>query len=200
MEAEVTGLAELSAYLALAPKVLFNETKKEIGLSVLNVQAVVTDNFFSGNNTGGNKLHNRTGLLRRSIKTSLSGTTLKTLSGSIHTDVTYAPIHEKGGTIKAKTAYATLPGGPYLNIPLSANKTAAGVMRQNAGEVFADGGYIIKSKAGNYLVMSGTGIPMFTLKRSVVIPPRLGMETAAIDEIPTLLGNLDIAYQKGLSK
>lgn len=197
---EVTGLTELSSYLRTLSPDTFDIAKVEVGASVLRVQNTITGNFISGGGFGGDKLHARTGLLRRSMKTTLEGTNFSDLKGSVHTDVVYAPIQETGGTISAKRAYATLPGGPYLNIPLAANLTAAGVMRQNARDVFAAGGFIIKSKVGNYIVMSGVGQPMFVLKRSVKIPARLGMENAMNDEIPTLLGNLDTAIQSRLEE
>jgi hypothetical protein len=130
--------------------------------------------------------------LRRSIRTSIQGETLKTLSGAVFSEkVKYAKIQEKGGTIRAKKAYTGVPGGPYLNIPLSANKTGAGVQRRSAKSVFQSGGFLIRSKRGKFLVMSSTGVPMFVLTKKVKIKPRLGMEAAAEDEIPVLLARLN---------
>lgn len=186
----VVGLDEVSNLLKELPGHSFEVTKTAISKAALNTHATVSS--YSGG------LHNRSGLLRRSLKTDVKGTTLNDLSGDVYTDVKYAPIHEKGGTVKAIDKYLRVPGGPYLNIPLAANKTAAGVMRMNARQVFNGGGYIVRSRIGNYLVMSGTGQPMFVLKKQVTIPARLGMEKAADDEIPTLLSTLSSELLRGL--
>lgn len=186
----VVGLDEVVKLLNDLPAQSFDVAKKAISKAVLNTHAQVSS--YSGG------LNNRSGLLRRSLKTDVKGATLKDLSGDVYTDVKYAPIHEKGGTVKAIDKYLRVPGGPYLNIPLAANKTAAGVMRMNARQVFNGGGYIVKSRMGNYLVMSGSGQPMFVLKKQVTIPARLGMEKAAEDEIPTLLSTLSSELLKGL--
>jgi len=186
----VVGLDEVRKLLDELPEHSFDVTKVAISKAVLNTHAKVSS--YSGG------LHNRSGLLRRSLKTDVKGTTLKDLRGDVYTDVKYAPIHEKGGTISAIDKYLRVPGGPYLNIPLATNKTAAGVMRMNARQVFSAGGYIIKSRIGNYLVMSGTDQPMFVLKKQVTIPARLGMEKAAEGEIPTLLSTLSSELLRGL--
>lgn len=190
MDVTVVGLDEVVNLLDQLPKHSFDVAKVGISKAVLNTHAEVSS--YSGG------LHNRSGLLRRSLKTDVKGTTLNDLSGDVYTDVKYAPIQEKGGTVKAIDKYLRVPGGPYLNIPLSSNKTAAGVMRMNARQVFSAGGYIIKSRIGNYLVMSGTGQPMFVLKKQVTIPARLGMEKAAEGEIPTLLSSLRNELLRGL--
>jgi len=189
-EVTVVGLDEVRLLLSEFPEHSFDVTKMAISKAVLNTHAEVSS--YSGG------LNNRSGLLRRSLKTDVKGTTLNNLHGDVYTDVKYAPIQEKGGTIKAIDKYLRVPGGPYLNIPLSANKTAAGVMRMNARQVFSSGGYIVKSRMGNYLVMSGTGQPMFVLKKQVTIPARLGMEKAADGEIPTLLSSLRNELLRGL--
>ena len=181
---EVIGLDEVNQMLNRIPFWEFEAAKKAIAKATLEVQTRVKSNF----NSGG--LNSRTGRLRRSIQTSMTGSAMSTISGRVYSDMVYAPIQEKGGTIKAKDKYLRVPGGPYLNIPLSSNKTAAGVMRMGAREVFAGGGFIIKSKKGNYLVMSGAGQPMFVLKKQVTIPARLGMMKASEDSIPTLLSEL----------
>jgi hypothetical protein len=82
-----------------------------------------------------------------------------------------------------------VPGGPYLNIPTSANKTASGVTRLQAREVFNRGGYITQTKGGVWGVFL-LGQMMFSLKKQVKIPARLGMIDAAEDEVPTLLNKL----------
>lgn len=185
----LVGLDELRNYLRTLPEDSYELVKEQIGVSRLQVHKVVSGNFITTGGTGGDKLHSRTGALRRSLKTSLSGTKLADVKGSVFTDSVYAPIQEKGGVVTAKRAYANVPGGPYLNIPLSDNLTAAGVMRKSARDVFNEGGNIFQSKNGKWFV-SLNGQLMFVLKKSVTIPARLGMEQAAEDEIPTLLGNI----------
>ena len=186
----VVGTEEVAELLRALPGNTFDAAKAAISKAVLNTHATVSS--YSGG------LKNRSGVLRRSLKTDVYGTKLSNVGGDVYTDVVYAPIQEKGGTIRAKNAYHGVPGGPYLNLPLPANKTAAGVMRQDARSVFAAGGYIIKSRIGNYIVMSGTSQPMFVLKKQVTIPARLGMEKAAEDEIPTLLAVLNEELLRGL--
>ena len=129
----------------------------------------------------------------RSLRTSVTGTTLKTLRASFYsaanvagTEVKYAPMQEIGGIIRAKNAYKNMPGGPFLNIPGKANLTAAGVMRKSAKQVFDEGGHIIGRTVHNkdYTEL------MFYLVKEVTIPARLGMVDAGTDQIPTILSGL----------
>jgi len=189
------GVDEVRNLLQGFPKHLFDKAKKEVSRSVFNVQKAIV----SPMKTGANDLQSRTGNLARSIKTRVIGTSLKTLSGKVDTESIYAPIHEIGGTITAKKAYSNLQGGPFLNIPSSQNKTAAGVMRKSATVVFSEGGYIIPINApkARYAVMLG-GIPMFWLVKSVYIKARLKMMKSASDEVPTLLSNINNILLEGL--
>lgn len=189
-ENSVVGLDEVLQLLRDLPEHSFNTAKGVITTATLNTHSKVSS--YSGG------LKNRSGRLRRSLIFGVIGNTLNTLSGTVFTKSKYAPIQEEGGTITAQNKYLNVPGGPYLNIPLASNKTAAGVMRQNAREVFSSGGYIIKSTAGKYLVMSGTGEPMFVLVKQVVIPARLGMQEAADSEVPILLSTLKNKLLRGL--
>jgi len=182
--------AAISRYLKKIPPHLYAAAKQELLKSAANVHSDVSDNATT-------KLHVRTGALKRSLRFNSRGSELNTLvswvragSSSTAHDVPYAHIQEYGGTIRAKRAYRGVQGGAYLNIPLPANKTGAGVTRQTAKQVFRNGGRIIKSRRGNYLVVSKIGVPLFVLKKSVKIPPRLGMRKAAKDEAPRLLNRL----------
>jgi len=192
---EIIGLDELLEYTNDLPGHLFEEAKGEYQKSSLALQKTMTDRV------SGIVLKRRTGQLARSFNSKVTGETLKTLGASVYTTSPYAPMHESGGTIEAKRAYMMLPGGPYLNIPSSANKTPAGVMRRSATEVFAAGAYIAKISApkAKYAVFEkGSGLPMFWLVKSVDIPARLGMKKEAGDEASTLLSNLHDAMQRGL--
>lgn len=183
LNVKIQGAAQLRRLLKLIPQSSFETAKEAFKVATLSAHREIAKY------PGG--LHNRSGRLRRSIKTARSGSNLATLTGEVFTDMIYAPIQERGGTITAKRAYTGVPGGPYLNIPLPDNLTKKGVLRQPAQQVFAGGGYIIKSKIGNYLVVSGAGQLMFVLKKQVEIPARLEMVQTTEDQIPTLLNKLN---------
>ncbi len=180
----VTGLDEVQRIMRGMPDALYDGAKKEFNRAAINVHRRV-----SARVRGGSPLHSRSGSLRRSIRFRTSGGSLKTLHSNIWAGTIYAPIHETGGTIRAKNAYSGIDGGPYLNIPLPPNKTAAGVTRLQAREVFNRGGYIVRGLSGNYVVMLDDQ-PYFVLKKQITLPPRLGMEKEAVREVPTLISRL----------
>lgn len=194
------GLDELKAYFKTLPEDTFEIAKSELGAASLRVQKEVVGRFRAGSEgSGGTRLYSRTGKLRRSILTTNKGTKLENVTSSVFSKKIYAPIQEEGGTITAKNAYTRVPGGPYLNIPLRANKTRAGVTRMQAREVFAAGGSLFQSRRGNWLVALN-GQLMFVLVKSVTIPARLGMQEEAEDEVPTLLSSLRTAVTKRLAE
>lgn len=180
----IQGLEEVRGLLRKLPEKQFDGAKKEFDRAAQNVHGAVSRRIESGT-----PLHSRTGALRRSLTFRTYGQAIGSLHSDVWSDIVYAPIHEKGGTITAKQAYRTVPGGPYLNIPLPANLTPSGVMRRSARDVFAAGGYLIESRAGNWLVMLDE-IPQFVLKRRVTIPPRLGLQEEGEKEVPHLLSRL----------
>ncbi|RLI66163.1 MAG: hypothetical protein DRO88_02535 [Promethearchaeia archaeon] len=176
--------SEVETYLSKLPNQMFNRTKSAFLTALTNADRKTKQNAT-------NRLKVRTGNLKRSIKFLLAGNEIKTLKGSLFTvgrlggqSIVYAPIHEYGGTIRAKNAYKKVPGGPYLNIPTQENKTPAGVQRMTARMVFSQGGYI----AGKGVYLNGKR--MFSLVKKVKIPARLGMHDAAKGEIKTLLNEL----------
>lgn len=183
-DVRIVGLEEVKELFRRQPEILFAGAKKEYQRAALNVHRVVSDRIRNGT-----PLHSRTGALRRQLNFSVQGTTLETLSSAVWNTMIYAPIQETGGTIRAKDKYLRVPGGPYLNIPLAPNKTAAGVTRRQAREVFSAGGFLIRSRSGKWLVMLN-GEPQFVLVKQVEIPARLGMFDAADDEVPNLLQRL----------
>jgi hypothetical protein len=119
-------------------------------------------------------LHRRTGDLVKSFVPDVSppGTGLSDLASWLATRSRYAQIHEEGGTIKAKK-----PGG-FLAIPLPAALAPTGVLKnefvgplRNVPGLFCE-----KSPSGKLLLWMDTPggvVPMFVLKKSVDIPPRL---------------------------
>lgn len=181
---DVVGLEKVQEYLTDFPEETYQDARDAINDAMFRAKATTQQNARS-------ILKVRSGALRRSIQFTTKGKTLSTLQGSFYAahksgaaTVAYAPIHEYGGTIKAKNAYKKVRGGPYLNIPAKANKTPAGVIRNSARQVFQNGGFI----RGRTIVLKGK--VMFYLVKQVRIRPRLGMNKAAEAEIPTLLGDL----------
>ncbi len=182
---ELTNLKEVKDYIETMPEESFPAAKIEFQRSVIKAANVVKQM---------KRLKKRSGMLKKSIQQSVTGTNFDTLRASIYSaqgaeakEVLYAPVHEFGTLskpIKAKRAYKGVPGGPYLNIPVGENLTPRGSMRKSAKTVFEQGGHI-RGRA----VFLGDDI-MFALVKSVKFPARLGMRDAAEAEIPTLLSNL----------
>ncbi len=186
----VINLDEVRQYLEDLPEDIFDDAKMVFRKAVIAADRQVKGRF-------GSKINSRSGTLRRSLGFSVTGTKLADLKASTFgrssvggNPVPYTLAQEFPTIIKAKDKYRRVPGGPYLNIPLSANQTAAGVMRMNARQVFEQGGFIAQSKAKNWIVFLGTGQPMFVLKKKVELKARLGMREAAADQIPTILSSL----------
>lgn len=192
----IKGDRELSDLLRALPASIFDDAKNAFLRVAAGAHKKISDRVQNGS-----PLFRRSGNLSRSLGFSVTGSKIEDLSASVYSrnsvsgkPVVYAAIHEIGGTIKASRAYARVPGGPYLNIPLPANKTASGVMRLSAREVFASGGKIVKSKRGNYVVLAGASmksVPMFVLKKSVNIKARLGMRDTVTGETATLITDLN---------
>ena len=88
-------------------------------------------------------------------------------------------IHETGGTVKPKR-------GKYLTIPLPAAMDGRGVpLRARARDW--DNTFVARSKRGSLMIFrkDGKGItPLYLLKTSVYIPPRLQMSDAVDDTLP----------------
>lgn len=191
------GTEEVQEYLAKLPERMFSEAKDAFTETATGAHAKVKERIGDGS---GDTLHSRTGQLARSIQFKVYGDTLRTLGASVFSEKSVAPyaaVHEKGATIRAKDKYLGVPGGPYLNIPTQANKTAAGVQRLSARDVFAAGGFVVKGPQ-RYVVMSRDGTPMFVLVNQVTIPARLQMVETVEGELPTLLSRLDAALQSAI--
>lgn len=189
LSVDVTNLAEIEKYIDDMPDETYKDARTVFAKAVLSADATVAANF-------GSRLNSRTNALRKSIRTSVSGNSLSTLRASIFgaryadgKQLVYTLTQEYGATIKAKKAYRNVPGGPYLNIPTSSNKTPAGVTRLTPKTVFQQGGHIHKTASGKWGVFLG-GQMKFVLVKKVEIPARLGMRDAAADEVPTILSRL----------
>jgi hypothetical protein len=158
------------------------EKSLRFGLEQIGDDFVETmQNVFTGQESGefrGNgtpdKLINRTGALRRSIRGPIvTGSTADTLEMrvSIGDSITahYVRIQEEGGKIRPKRAKA-------LTIPLPDNKTSAGRVRfTRARDV--PGGFLLNTKGGKAFIVSeqeGELKFWFMLADEVRIPARLG--------------------------
>jgi len=182
MDVTVTNLHEVLTELNRVPMMWFDGAKTAFQKATLAASNQTKDNATS-------ILNVRSGRLRQSIGQEVKGTAISNIKASVFSGVKYAAIHEFGGTVRAIDKYLGVPGGPYLNIPMSDNKTAAGVTRMQAREVFNNGGYIVRLRSGKYGVFMD-GKLMFVLVKSVTIPARLGMRDATEEQIPTLLSDL----------
>lgn len=203
---EVVGTKELDAFLGQLHERYYKGARRAFSKAVLNAHRKILTHF--GNDEQGLLLRSRTGNLMRSIFPEVTGESLENLAGRVYSVSKYARLQEKGGTVKAKNKYIGVPGGPYLNIPLDPNKTAAGVQRQTAGMVFAAGGFVSKGRpdsktgqlvhggsTGPWYVFSHQDEAMFILVKQAYIPPRLGMVETTVGEVATLMEemkNLDL--------
>lgn len=135
--------------------------------------------------TGGQPLHVRTGHLRSSIKARIEQDQEKT-TGIVGSDLRYAKMHEFGKQNHHSSS------GKYLTIPLDAAKTASGVARGPARSF--QGTFLIKSKAGNLIIMgrptpgASSVKPLFVLKKSVNIPARPYMAPTIEENRERVLG------------
>ena len=195
LKAEITNKEEIEKYLNDLPETSFRNARMIFAKAVLAAHSEIR-----GNTT--NKLNVRTGALKQSIGQEVTGTELKSLRASVFSGsdgglpIKYAPIHEYGGIIKAKKAYGSVPGGPYLNMPIADNLTPSGVPRMTARMVFSNGGYLRKSKRGNWVVLMD-GKLMFLLLKKATIKPRLGMRDAADKQVPIILSDIQKIIGEG---
>ena len=197
---EVVGMDELLDYVDELPDRMLSTAKTQYRLAAQRASNAVKDRITDG---AGGTLTSRTGQLRRSIQYDVYGGTLDTLGASVFSAeafASYAPVHELGATIRAKKAYARLPGGPYLHFPIGQNLTPKGAQRMSGAEVFARGAYVAKNKENKrfpYRVVLNEKL-MFLLVKQVTIEPRLKMVKTVSDEIPTLLSALKDAAQEAI--
>lgn len=126
-------------------------------------------------------LHNRSGMLQRSLKARVEGQ--GTLSGlrlrAFSSGVIYARLQELGGTIRPTG------GRQFLAIPIADNLTPAGVARYPSAAGLRDNGplktWVQRGKNGGLFIMGskpgaegGKPLLLFALRRQVYVPPRLG--------------------------
>lgn len=127
------------------------------------------------------KLQRRSGKGLRSILDSirvLPAFRLNDLDGRIGTGL--MTIHETGGTITAKRA-------KFLTIPLPAAMDAQGVPLKRRARDW-DNTFVARSRAGNLIIFQrrtgGRITPLYLLKRSIKIRPRLGLAESVGNNLP----------------
>ena len=98
----------------------------------------------------------------------------------------YVGIHERGGTIRPRRAR-------YLTIPLPAALDSRGVALRARARDWPDT-FIATSRRGNLIIFQRRGrkevVPLYVLKKSVRIPPRLGLTRTLMMHRPQLLEDL----------
>lgn len=97
----------------------------------------------------------RTRHLIRSLAQEHEEVTPTRVTNAIGTNLEYGPIHEFGGTIRAKK-------GKYLAIPVGSLK----------GSPVGKGLRLVKNRSGTLLLVDETGQAQYVLKESVTIPAR----------------------------
>ena len=108
-------------------------------------------------------LKRETGKLIRSFKVTPITGPKKGRELSMVTDSVYAPIHELGGVISPRN-------GKFLAIPIGA--------RRGTSPRDTPNGFFVKTSRGNLMYGTSNGdtfIPLFLLKETVTIPPRMGL-------------------------
>ena len=117
-------------------------------------------------------LSKRSGALVNAIlgSVNVSGTVFDQIKGTIGAPgIPYAAIQEFGGTIHMKDK--------MLTVPLPAALDSKGVPLKKSAKEW-ENTFVAKSKAGNLIIfqkIASTIVPLYVLKTSVTIPPRLGM-------------------------
>lgn len=166
-------------------------------LALLRAMTEFREKFRESRLRGRPGLNRRSGFLFNSFQPGVTpkGTALNMVQAFVASWSPYAPIHETGGTIRPKNR-------KYLAVPISTWSQEAGFSgpafgRGKAGVISGlmvgsqagttkpslygvKGLQLIKSKKGNLLLVDqaklarGTIVPIFVLKKSVTIPPRMG--------------------------
>lgn len=189
MAAEVLGTyddRQLVRLLRAALPAIDRISASELGRFVAEVEGDVAANRF-GSTTTANQLRNRSGHLRASLYSEVTGSTLADLEGAVGDHAKYGARHEFGS-----------PGGRpdgaqgrYAAIPLPAALTAAGVPR-GPPRSFTEA-FFIRSMRGNLLLVRavGDGIePLFVMvpwERIGPTPARLGIRSTMGKRLPAFV-------------
>lgn len=182
------GLRAIASDLEKSDSIIYPTVKKELQKFLTDVTDALArrhGNPYPGG-TSANSLSKRSGDLVQSLKenTAVKGSNLENLVGEIG-GIFYARIHEYGGTITAKRA-------KYLTIPLPAALNSNGTPKKKSARDW-DKTFIITSKKGNLLIVQRDGrklIPLYVLKTSVYIPPRLNLRKTVDTALPVWVDEL----------
>ncbi len=129
-----------------------------------------------------NSLSARSGFAKQQILGSVkvTGEQLATIQGTIGGGKAYyLKTHEYGATITPKKA-------KYLTIPLPAALNSNGTPKKKSARDWINT-FVATSKKGNLIIFQKTGskiVPLYVLKKSVTIKPRLGMRKALEGGVP----------------
>jgi len=115
--------------------------------------------------------------LRAGIK--VTGNRMSNVQAAI-SGIGYLQTHERGATIRARKA-------KFLTIPLDAALNADGTPIKPKARDWKNT-FVAQSRKGNLLIFQKRGagiVPLYALKREVVIPPRLRLAETVIASLPT---------------
>lgn len=137
-------------------------------------------------------LKRRSGDLARSFRSRVTGNNLDNLILLIFTASKYAPIQEKGGIVTAKRA-------KMLAIPLAPALTSAGVARYKSPR---DMNLRVTMRGGKIFLETKTAKSelMYVLKKSVIVPARLGMFKLWERQLPVTAKILVESVNKAIDK
>jgi hypothetical protein len=131
--------------------------------------------------TRGRKLRARSGALRSSIGGRVVGNKLGSLRAILRVGggrAGYARLQEEGGTVQAQGRMLTIPLGPALRPNTGTLNPKAVIRREADGYTTGFGPTFILKKGGDAMIMArrpgGSVMPLYKLKSSVKVPPRLG--------------------------
>jgi hypothetical protein len=184
-----TDVGEALHAFAKAMEEGIQESAKPISEALVGYLNLVAHDVVSKNSSpwrpgiSGDTLYRRTGKSMQSILRSVrvNGTSWPQFQGFIGGQKTLL-IHEFGGIIKAK--------GKLLAIPLPAALDSRGVPKKRNPRDWKNT-FVRKTKAGNLVVFQRQGaraVPLYVLKSSVRIKPRLGLLKTLEQHAPYFMG------------
>lgn len=195
-----SGLTTVSKRLNRALDKSGVPVSKELRLALNNVAAQMERQHGTAWRPGGSparKLLRRSGAGLRGILSSVRVTgsrNLATVTGQIGAPFPMS-VHEKGATIRAKRS-------KFLTIPLPAALDGRGIpLRRRARDW--DNTFVQRSRRGNLLIFQKRGeniVPLYVLKRSVKLRPRLALGKTLTKELGFFRGRLIDALERELNK
>ena len=189
-----TGLEALSRRTGYAMDRLTPELKQALAAYITKSLQMLAERHSGAypGGTGPNSLAKRSGRLGRALRRppKVTGTKLNNVEGQWKLPF-YAGVHETGKIIVAK--------GAYLTIPLPAALNRNGTPKKPSARHW-DRTFVKKSKKGNLIIFRRDGaniVPLYVLKKSVKIPPRMGMRSVLQAGVPEFV---DVAMSRMLDR